>query len=164
MHALLDLRREGGYEQKDLLPLVKDWRISTEVHGFARFWVAKKLHFIKIRIKERKSMVGRVDQVRTSAMKELEKWELVEEKMVARDAAISIVEPQLGTVKISWRQKSSALWLENGSIKLARFAPICARLVIQRHLRRRLLVISRIYILVVVSHTCFREYYFSFYF
>lgn len=92
MHTILDLRREGGYEQKDLLPLVKDWWISIEVHGFARFWVAKKLHFIKIRIKEWKSMVGRVDQVRTSAMKELEKWELVEEKMVSRDAAISIVD------------------------------------------------------------------------
>lgn len=103
VHTLSDLRREGGYEQKDLLPLVRDWWISTEVHGFARFQVANKLHFIKIRIKEWKSMVGRVDQVSISAMKEFEKWELVEEKRVARDVTISIVGPQLGTVKISWR-------------------------------------------------------------
>lgn len=45
------------------------------------------------------------------------------------------------------------MWLENGSITLARFALIWARLVIQRHLRRRLLVISRIYILIVGFHT-----------
>lgn len=111
------------FKHKEFLFMAKECWISFQAHGFAGFKVTKNCKCLKkkkIKVWKRE-VFGSIEFSRSTLVKELEPWDLVEETRELNQVEITTKGDTTKKlwdiscmVDVSWRQNSRVLWFKEG--------------------------------------------------